>query len=88
MTFKTADLCDLHESDAQQSGVQVVHPGLVNFGGKSRFHGEIVTIRALGDFSKVREQVKSAGLGKVLVVDNDASMQVAMLGDSARGPPR
>jgi regulator of ribonuclease activity A len=81
MTFKTADLCDLYEGDAHEGRVQVVHPGLVNFGGKSRFHGEIVTIRALGDFSQVREQVRSAGLGKVLVVDNDASMQVAMLGD-------
>jgi regulator of ribonuclease activity A len=76
MTFKTADLCDAHEG-----AVQVVHPGLFNFGGRSRFHGEIVTIRAMGDFSRVRDQVRSAGTGKVLVIDNDASMQVAMLGD-------
>jgi len=86
MTFKTADLCDLHESDlrggdAHEGRVQVVHPGLFNFGGKPRFHGEIVTVRALGDFSLVREQVRSEGTGKVLVVDNDASLQVAMLGD-------
>ena len=76
MTFKTADLCDAHEGR-----VQVVHPGLVNFGGRTRFHGEIVTIRARGDYSRVRELVRSAGKGKVLVVDNDASMQVAVLGD-------
>jgi regulator of ribonuclease activity A len=76
MTFKTADLCDAHEGR-----VQVVHPGLHNFGGRSRFHGEIVTIRALGDYSRVRELVGSAGNGKVLVVDNDASLQVAVLGD-------
>jgi regulator of ribonuclease activity A len=61
--------------------VQVVLPGLFNFGGKIRFHGEMVTIRAMGDFSRVREQIRSKGAGKVLVVDNDASMQVAMLGD-------
>jgi len=76
MTFKTADLCDAHAGK-----VQVVHPGLSNFGGRVRFCGEIVTIRAMGDFSRVRDQVRSAGAGKVLVVDNDASMQVAMLGD-------
>ena len=76
MTFKTADLCDAHEGR-----VQVVHPGLLNFGGRTRFHGEIVTINAMGDFSRVRDQVRSKGAGKVLVVDNDASMQVAMLGD-------
>ena len=76
MTFKTADLSDAHEGK-----VQVVLPGLFNFGGKTRFHGEMVTIRAMGDFSRVREQIRSKGAGKVLVVDNDASMQVAMLGD-------
>ncbi len=76
MTFKTADLCDQHEGK-----VQVVNPGLHNFGARNRFHGEMVTVKALGDFSQVRAQVKSAGQGKVLVVDNDAVMQVAMLGD-------
>jgi regulator of ribonuclease activity A len=76
MTFKTADLCDEFEGE-----VQVVLPGLRNFGGRTRFHGEMVTIRALGDFSRVREQVRSAGAGRVLVVDNEAAMQAAMLGD-------
>ena len=76
MSFKTADLCDAHEGK-----VQVLHPGLINFGGRSRFYGEIVTIKALGDFSQVREQVRSTGAGRVLVVDNDGSMQCAMLGD-------
>ena len=76
MTFKTADLCDEHAGK-----VQVVQPGLLNFGGRTRFHGEIVTVKAMGDFSLVREQVRSPGSGKVLVVDNDASMNCAMLGD-------
>jgi len=76
MTFKTADLCDQYEGE-----VQVALPGLHNFGGRTRFHGEIVTVRALGDFSRVREQVRSAGAGRVLVVDNQASMRFAMLGD-------
>ena len=76
MTFKTADFCD-----ANQDGVQVVLPGLKNFGGKPRFYGEIVTIQATGDFSQVREQVNSPGTGKVLVIDNDGAMDRAMLGD-------
>jgi regulator of ribonuclease activity A len=76
MTFKTADLCD-----ANQDGVQVVLPGLKNFGGKPRFYGEIVTIQAMGDFSLVREQVNSSATGKVLVIDNDGSQNCAMLGD-------
>jgi regulator of ribonuclease activity A len=76
MTFKTADLCD-----ANEGRVQVVLPGLDNFGGRARFYGEMVTIRAMGDFSGVREQVRSPGRGKVLVVDNDAALHCAMLGD-------
>ena len=76
MPFKTADLCDENEGK-----VQVVQPGLINFGGNSCFSGEIQTIKSFEDFSRVREQVHLAGHGKVLVVDNDASMQTAMLGD-------
>jgi regulator of ribonuclease activity A len=76
MTFKTADL-----SDENEGRVQFVLPGLLNFGGNTRFYGEMVTIKSLGDFSLVREQVKSPGGGKVLVVDNDALMDCVMLGD-------
>jgi regulator of ribonuclease activity A len=76
MTFKTADLSDEYEGSAQ-----VVWPGLLNFGGNTRFYGEIVTIKSLGDFSLVREQVRLPGDGKVLVVDNDALMDGVMLGD-------
>ena len=76
MTFKTADL-----SDANEGRVKIVQPGLRDFGGRQRFHGEIVTIRALGDFSRVREQVHLPGDGKVLVVDNAASLTCAVLGD-------
>lgn len=76
MTFKTADLCD-----ANADQVQVVLPGLRNFGGRARFYGEIVTISAQGDFSQLREQVRLPGKGRVLVVDNNAAPGCAMLGD-------
>ena len=76
MTFKTADLSDETEGEAQ-----IVRPGLQNFGGKSRFHGQIVTIKAFEDNSRVRDQVRSPGEGKVLVIDNEGSMRCAMLGD-------
>ena len=76
MSFKTADLSDQTEGVAQ-----IVAPGLVNFGGKPRFHGQIVTIKSFGDNSRVREQVRSPGHGKVLVIDNEGLMHCAMLGD-------
>lgn len=76
MVFKTADL-----SDANESRLQVVLPGLRNFGGQTCFHGEVVTVKSFNDNSKVREQIWSAGEGRVLVIDNEASMTCAMLGD-------
>jgi len=61
--------------------VQVVEPMFGNYGGKERFGGEIVTIKAFEDNSLVREQVAQPGAGKVLVVDGGGSLRRAMLGD-------
>ncbi len=76
MLFKTADL-----SDENEGRVQIVLPGLIDFGGNTCFSGEIQTIKSFEDNSRIREQVRSAGHGKVLVVDNEASMRCAMIGD-------
>lgn len=76
LNFSTADL-----SDANPGKVQIVLPGLSNFGGESRFYGEMVTLKAWNDFSQVRELVKSPGTGKVLVIDNAGAMHCAVLGD-------
>ncbi|MEM7563176.1 MAG: ribonuclease E activity regulator RraA [Pseudomonadota bacterium] len=76
MIFKTADLSDKYEGK-----VQIVHPGFTNYGGHSCFYGKMVTVNADGDNSRIREQVNSDGQGKVLVIDNQASMSCAMLGD-------
>ena len=76
MTFKTADLSDEHEGR-----VQVVLPGLRNYGGNPRFYGPMVTISSHNDNSRVREQLVEPGEGRVLVIDNQASMSCAMLGD-------
>lgn len=61
--------------------VQVVEPMFNNYGGRERFGGEIVTIKAYEDNSLVREQVALPGTGKVLVIDGGASTRKAMLGD-------
>lgn len=70
------ELCDRYPEK-----VQVVEPMFGNFGGRERFGGEIVTIKAFEDNSLVREQVALSGKGKVLVVDAGASNRRAMLGD-------
>lgn len=76
MSFKTADLCDLHSDD-----LQICDPGLASFGGRPRFSGRISTIKCFEDNSLVREAVAEPGAGRVLIVDAGGSMRCAMLGD-------
>jgi regulator of ribonuclease activity A len=70
------ELCDRYPDD-----VRILEPMLGNFGGRERFSGQIVTIKAFEDNSLVREQVALPGEGRVLVVDAGGSMRRAMLGD-------
>jgi regulator of ribonuclease activity A len=70
------DLCDKYEGHVLLWDIP-----LQNFGGKSAFFGEIVTVRCFHDNSKVIEAVSKPGQGKVLVVDGNGSTQRALLGD-------
>lgn len=72
----TPDLCD-----AYPEKIQVVEPLFNNYGGRTSFGGEIVTLKAFEDNSKVRELVAQDGKGKVMVVDGGGSLRHAMLGD-------
>ncbi len=72
----TPDICDKFENQ-----VTLVNFPLQNFGQKSAFWGEIVTVRCYHDNSKVREMLSQNGKGKVLVVDGNGSCQKALMGD-------
>ncbi len=80
MTFKTADLCDDH-----LDRVKVMQPGFMDFGGQIMFSGQVSTIKCYEDNSKVRQQLNTAGMGRVLVVDAGGSRRCAMLGDILAG---
>jgi len=71
------DLCDQYPDR-----VRVLAPILTNFGGKSSFGGEMVTIKCHEDNSLVAHQVEESGAGKVLVVDGGGSFRCALLGDN------
>lgn len=75
MKIVTPDLCDAYPE------VQVVEPMFNNYGGRSAFGGEIVTVKCFEDNSVVKEQVAQPGRGKVLVVDGGGSRRAALLGD-------
>ena len=77
MNFQTADLFD-----AYADKLQVLAPLFHSYGAKTKFCGEIVTIKCHEDNSLVAEQVKQNGKGKVLVVDGGGSLRRALLGDN------
>ena len=70
------ELCDQYPQQ-----IRVIEPMFINFGGKERFYGQVVTIKCFEDNSMVREQVAKDGTGKVLVVDGGGSLRRALLGD-------
>jgi len=74
--FVTADLCDDNSED-----VRVLAPMMRNFGAKSAFGGEIVTIKCFEDNTLVKEHAANDGTGKVMVVDGGGSLRCALLGD-------
>ncbi len=76
MAVSVPDLCDDHFEE-----LSVLAPGFADFGGRSRFSGEIVTVKCFEDNSLVRDLVRSEGRGRVIVVDGGGSMRRALLGD-------
>ncbi|MGL6070426.1 ribonuclease E activity regulator RraA, partial [Craterilacuibacter sp.] len=76
MHFLTTDLYD-----ANEGRVQVAEPRLKNFGGRTRFAGQIVTLKLFEDNTLVREVLATNGGGKVLVIDGGGSLRCALLGD-------
>jgi len=77
MTYVLPDLCD-----AYPALVRVATPLFRNFGGRSAFGGEIVTIKCHEDNSLVAQLVETPGAGKVLVVEGGGSLRCGLLGDN------
>lgn len=77
MNFQTADLHDEHEEL-----VSVCLPLFQSFGLKTKFYGEIVTIKCHEDNTLVGKTLRNEnGKGKVLVVDGGGSLRCALVGD-------
>lgn len=80
--FITCDLLD----DNEDKVIDVIPPIIgtqrfVNFGGKTTFGGQVVTVKCFEDNSRVKELLATSGEGKVLVVDGGESTRCALLGD-------
>jgi regulator of ribonuclease activity A len=78
--FATTDLCDAHEVALASGALQVLAPGLRSFGLRSKFAGQVATLKLWEDNLLLAETVRTAGAGRVLVVDAGASVRCAVLG--------
>ncbi len=76
MNWTTPDLCDAHEGK-----YHVAEPNFLDYGGFTRFAGQIATVKLFEDNSLVREALGEKGHGRVLVVDGGGSLRCALLGD-------
>ena len=74
--FTTPDLFD----DFRNT-VDIPESGLRQFGGKTKFYGQAVTVTCPDDNSFAVEALKQPGKGKVLVIDGFASKKYAFIGD-------
>lgn len=67
------DLFDQYPDD-----LQLAEPLFNDYGGKTIFSGEIVTVSCFNDNSKVKELVSTDGKNKVMVVNSICKLQAAM----------
>ena len=78
--FSTCDFCDAHKDD--HSGLfRVLAPVFQDFGGRSAFAGQVVTVRCHEDNTLVKQILEQeSGAGKVLLVDGAGAVSRALVG--------
>jgi regulator of ribonuclease activity A len=80
MNFMTADLVDLHSDVVRSCATQ-----FRQFGGRLRFHGPVRTLKTLEDNALIKQTLSGPGNGAVLVIDGEASLRSALVGDVIAG---
>lgn len=70
------DLCDHYENR-----LRLLPLDFHDYGGKTVFYGQCVTLRCFEDNSFVRQILSQDGQGKVLMIDGHSSCHRALLGD-------
>lgn len=74
MQYNTSELCNIY-ADL----VDVVDPIFSNYGGRSSFGGQVVTIKCFEDNGLIGQIVKTSGKGKILVIDGGGSTRRALI---------
>lgn len=74
MEYNTSELCNIY-ADL----VDVVEPIFCNYGGRSSFGGQVVTIKCFESNGLIQQLVSTNGRGKVLVIDGGGSTRRALI---------
>jgi regulator of ribonuclease activity A len=72
----TADLVDTIGPDVRSCDVQ-----FRQFGGRAEFVGKVSTVRCFEDNALLKSVLSEPGDGGILVIDGDASLHTALVGD-------
>lgn len=76
----TTDLCDANEAALADGSLRVLAPGLIALGARAAFAGPAATLKAFEDNALLADTVRTAGAGRVLVVDGGGSLRCAVFG--------
>ncbi len=74
MEYNTSELCNIYADS-----VDVLEPLFCNYGGRSSFGGQVVTIKCFENNGVILQTLKEPGTGKVLVIDGGGSTRRALL---------
>ncbi|PAV10445.1 ribonuclease E activity regulator RraA [Arsenophonus sp. ENCA] len=74
MKYDTSELCDIYQEE-----VNVVEPLFSNFGGRTSFSGQIVTVKCFEDNGIIYDLLEEQGEGRILLVDGGGSVRKALI---------
>jgi regulator of ribonuclease activity A len=72
--YNTSELCNIY-ADL----IDVVDPIFCNFGGRSSFGGQVITIKCFENNGLIQQILATNGRGKVLVIDGGGSTRRALI---------
>ncbi|GHE94037.1 ribonuclease E activity regulator RraA [Thalassotalea profundi] len=74
MEYNTSELCNIY-ADL----IDVVEPIFCNYGGRSSFGGQVVTIKCFENNGLIIQLAETEGTGKVMVIDGGGSTRRALI---------
>lgn len=74
MEYNTSELCNIYANL-----IDVVDPIFCNYGGRSSFGGQVVTIKCFESNGLIIQLAETEGTGKVMVIDGGGSTRRALI---------